>query len=224
MKIKTLAIAAATLAVGAITSQAQVYSQNIVGYANVSAAANQYVLACNPLTTGNDVLTNVFQGLPGGTILYYWNNSGWSSATYSAAQKHWKAGANIVDNTNLPPGVGFFLYNATAPFTNTFAGTIVANTGGGKATNSITTGFNPVGSVVPYADVVTNGSTINLAVGGGSILQIWDPVAGQYNAFTYSAASHNWKQGSTVTNPPIAVGQGFFISPNVATNWVQTLQ
>ncbi len=37
MKTKTLLIAAAALAAGIISSQAQVYSQNIVGYANRSA-------------------------------------------------------------------------------------------------------------------------------------------------------------------------------------------
>jgi hypothetical protein len=224
MKIKTLAIAAATLAVGAITSQAQVYSQNIVGYVNSTAVANQYVMWCNPLTTGNDVLTNVFQGLPGGTQLSKWNGTGWTTYTYNVIKHHWLLGTATNDNVLLPPGTGYFLYNATTPFTNTFSGTIVANTGGGTATNSLTTGYIPVGALVPYGDVVTNGSTFNLTVGGGSVLQVWDVPLQKYDPYTYNGVKHQWLVGTATNNPTVAVGQGFFISPNVATNWVQTLQ
>jgi hypothetical protein len=56
MKIKTLAIAAATLAVGAISSQAQVYSQNIVGYINQAVPANHYQIVGTQLITGSDAL------------------------------------------------------------------------------------------------------------------------------------------------------------------------
>jgi len=223
MKIKTLAIAAATLAVGAITSQAQVYSQNVVGYANVIAPAGQYVLVANPLDSGNNVISNVLQNVPGGSTVNFWNGTGFSLFTYSAAQHHWKQGTTIVDNTLLPPGVGFFL-NASSAFTNTFAGTIVATTGGGTATNSLTTSLTPVGSPVPYSDVVTNASTFNLLVSGGTTLQQWNIPGQHFTLFTYSAAQHTWKVGTSATNPIIGVAEGFFITPSAATNWVQTLQ
>jgi hypothetical protein len=41
MKSKTLLIAAAALVAGVITSEAQVYSANIVGYVNVTLPAGQ---------------------------------------------------------------------------------------------------------------------------------------------------------------------------------------
>jgi hypothetical protein len=79
--------------------------------------------------------------------------------------------------------------------------------------------------LLPYSDVVTNTGTFDLLVPGATTMQIWDPVAQAFQpAYQYFAASHNWKQGSTVTNPIIQVGQGFFISPPSAVNWVQTLQ
>jgi hypothetical protein len=226
MKIKTLAIAAATLAVGAISSQAQspVYSQNVVGYVNVIYPAGAMVLSANPLTTGHDVLTNVLQGVPGASHLFYWTGSTWTTYTYSAVTHKWLSGAVDVSNTNLAPGIGFFL-NASSAYTNTYSGTIVANTGGGTATNALVTGLHPTGSLLPYGDVITNASTFNMTVGGASTIQIWNITNQTFDTpYTYSAVQHQWKQGAVTNNPTINVGQGFFISPNVATNWVQTLQ
>jgi len=220
MKIKTLAIAAATLAVGAISSQAQVYSQNIVGYVNSAAPSGEYNFWCNPLTTGNDVLTNIFHNVPGGTTLQIWNGNGYNSYTFNATGGHWKNGAAIVDNTNLPPGVGYFI-EAPSPWTNTFTGQIAVNSGS-SITNSLTGAITPVGSVVPFGDVVTNGATINLQVAGGSTLQKWSVSGQTFTAFTFNGTGHNWKIGSLVTNPPMAVGEGFFIQASSATNWVQT--
>ena len=65
MRTKTLLIAAAALVAGVVSSEAQVYSANIVGYVNVTVPAASYVLMANPLTTGNDVLTNV---IPPGSV------------------------------------------------------------------------------------------------------------------------------------------------------------
>ena len=226
MKIKSLAIAAATLAVGAISSQAQapVYSQNVVGYVNQIFPAGKYVLAANPLSTGNDVLTNVLHGVPGSTSLNYWTGSSFATYTYSTlGGGHWKNGAAVVDNTNLPPGVGFFIF-AASTFTNTYSGTIVANTGGGTVTNRLTTSLTPVGAKVPYSDVVTNPASFNLLVSGSSTLEQWNATSQSFVTYTYNGISHTWKIGAAVTNPIIGVAEGFFIAPQTATNWVQTLQ
>jgi hypothetical protein len=92
------------------------------------------------------------------------------------------------------------------------------------ATNSLVAGLQPVGSVLPFSGVVTNGEAFNLTVQGATTLQKWDPVAQQYQpTFQYSAAQKVWKQGTVVTNPVISVGEGFFIAPTGDTNWVQTL-
>lgn len=81
MKTKTLLIAAATLAVGAITSQAQVYSQNIVGYINQTIAANHYQIIGSQLINGSDaVQTN---GDIGATLISGPISSSASDATTS---------------------------------------------------------------------------------------------------------------------------------------------
>jgi len=52
---KTLLIAAAALAAGVISTQAQVYSQNVVGYVNTSIPAQHYQLIGADMNTGFDV-------------------------------------------------------------------------------------------------------------------------------------------------------------------------
>src|ERR1035441_2625923 len=54
MRTKTLLIAAAALAVGVASSMAQTYSQNVVGYYNVTVAAGQYYILANQLINGSD--------------------------------------------------------------------------------------------------------------------------------------------------------------------------
>src|SRR5690349_8577884 len=100
MRTKTLLIAAAAMAAGVSASMAQVtYSQNIVGYVNVTAPAGQYIMIANPLTTGNDVLTNVITAPTGASQVQIWNGSTFVGYTYSTLSKHWKNGAIIGDNT-----------------------------------------------------------------------------------------------------------------------------
>jgi hypothetical protein len=225
MRTKTLLIAAAALVAGVISSEAQtVYSANVAGYVNVIAPAGEFIFVENPLTTGNDVLSNVLQNLPGGTTAQLWNGTGFNVYTYSSVQGHWKQGAAIVDTTPLPPGVGFFLENNSSPITNTFVGNVLAQTGGGTVTNALTTALNAVGSLVPYADVVTNGATFNLQVAGGSTLQQWSVPNQAFTVYSYSSVQNTWKVGSTKTNPVVGVAEAFFIQPAAATNWVQTLQ
>jgi len=78
---KTLLIAAAALAASVISSQAQVYSQNIVGYVNTPLpGANKLTFINNPLTEVNGSVTNeagaVLSSLVGGEVVYVWNGTG----------------------------------------------------------------------------------------------------------------------------------------------------
>ena len=91
MKTKTLLIAAAALAAGVISSQAQsVYSQNIVGYVNqTSPGGFALTLVANPLqnitgsTTNNG--TSVFQNFVGGESVLVWNGNGYYQYIYAGA-------------------------------------------------------------------------------------------------------------------------------------------
>src|SRR5665213_2280842 len=96
MRTKTLLIAAAALAAATISSQAQVYSQNIVGYINTTVpnGAHQFQFIANQLQTVTANGTNKIQDVfgfsaltsdPNGvtnTVLYYWNGAGYTLYTY----------------------------------------------------------------------------------------------------------------------------------------------
>lgn len=211
MKTKTLLIAAATLAVGAISSQAQVYSQNIVGYVNVTLpGAAAYSLIANPLDDGaGNQLTNVLKALPNSSTVTTWNGTGYN-APIALTLGVWSG------NTQLPPGVGFFVKNgkATSPaLTNTFTGSLLVNSGQ-STTNVLALGYNLVGSQLPFAGDLTTDTNLNLKVPNSSTITMWNGAG--YNA-PVALTLGVWSGPANVT-----VGQGYFIKEGkFATNWVQ---
>jgi len=85
---KTLLIAAAALAASVISSQAQVYSQNIVGYVNSKITGNNSLtLINNPLLEVNGAVTNdaeaVLTSMIGGEVLYVWNGASFYQYIYA---------------------------------------------------------------------------------------------------------------------------------------------
>lgn len=222
MRTKILLTVAAALAAGLVSSNAQVYSANIVGYVNVVTPAGAPAAIENPLDAGNNSLTNVLANAPKGTVVSIWNGAGFTSASRALfGAGAWSAGAG----TNMiPPGVGFFITTPEA-YTNTFVGTVVPGVG---ATNSMAlTGGSVylVGSTLPVSGTITNSvdqgpNTLNLgsSMPKGTIISIWNG-----NGYTsYSRAlfgAGNWSG-----NPTINVGESFFLTPGSNTNWVQSLQ
>jgi hypothetical protein len=221
MKIKTLAIAAATLAVGAISSQAQVYSQNIVGYVNVTIPPSTYVLVNNPLTTGNDVLTNV---IPLGnapskvTKAYFWGGASWGSA-YTLQNSGWSPAAG---NVSVQPGQAFFLQNtATTNITVTFTGSVL------PGTNYVTCnqGYNVIGSLVPVSGRLQ--TDLGYPAIKKDFVYQWSPTlpsGGGYIAqMTRQAGSWSPSEPQIGTNTVAGVAEGFFYNvynptPEVWTN------
>ena len=154
MKTKTLLIAAATLAVGAISSQAQVYSQNVVGYVNVPIGANAFTMCANQLVTGTDTAkTNCnIQAVLGkngwvsdvnsaiNTTVYVWDlgTHNWDNYYFYTSDDAlnglgqtfgdgWYDGAGGFSTATLAPGAGYFIHNVAAT-TNTLVGTVVTGT------------------------------------------------------------------------------------------------
>ena len=209
MKINSLLIAAATLAVGAVSSQAQVYSQNIVGYVNVvcTNGGTGYTLVNNPFDTGNNILTNIIQTgtVPATTTkALIWNGS--SFATYTMRSGGWSSGASTV---LLNPGTGFFIQNsATTNITITFTGSVL----GGTNLVPYAAGLTPIGAVPPIAGLVQ--TTLGLPeVNGDKVLQ-WNPATQGYVTFTRRSAG--WGGG---LEPTIGVAEGFFFQPASSGNW-----
>jgi hypothetical protein len=226
MRTKTLLLTAAALIAGIVASQAQsnVYSANVVGYATVVLKGQgKYTLVANPFDDGNgNHLTNLFATLPGGSQVLTWGGASFNITP--------NVGGVWSGDTNLPPGVGFFVKNGkvTGTFpdiTNVFVGT-VALANGASVTNPVPLAYTLWGSPVPYAgdlcDATTSGGDTNINAGAilpaGSQILTWN-LAGQ----TYSTATKVggiWNATNTV-----GVGEGFFMrnKNGPATNWVQSL-
>lgn len=177
MRTQKLLVAVATLAVSAVTSMAQVYSQNIVGYVNVTVPAHGFNLIANQLVSGSDAnktnndINSLFSGLtsdPNGvnnTVLYKWTGAGYGIYQYftgadfdtivgnppgTSVAGFYDGAGTLAANVSLNQGSGSFLYNPSASgVTVTMVGTVPQTTN----VIAVTPGFNIYSF---YAPVATN--------------------------------------------------------------------
>ena len=228
MRTKTLLLSAAALVAGLLSSQAQsnVYSANVVGYAQVVVNGNaEYTMVANPFDDGaGNYLTNICPTnlYPVGSQCLTWSPSGGSYTTIKRLASGWNA------SPQLPPGTGFFLKNGNAgapTVTNTFVGSVIVQNFN-SVTNPIPLNYSMQGSPIPYNGNVciatqTGGDTnmnFGATVSAGSQILIWSPSGGSYSTIKRLAGSWN----TTVTISP---GQAFFLfnKNGPATNVVETL-
>jgi len=233
---KTLLIAAAALAAGVISTQAQpVYSQNIVGYANIPTptSGSQYLIAV-PFQVGVSNGANEVFGstLPDFSTLLVWSVAANTYSLYyadSGSPSGWDDGNFApISSPVLPVGQGFFLSPSGDKLTNTFTGSIAISVGTSNVMSLPTAGAQYlVSSVVPYAGSLTNGDNS----GGGinlnnlpdfSTVLIWSPTANNYTLYYSDSASPTlWDDGNfaPIAAPSGGIGEGFFVSPSAAATW-----
>jgi hypothetical protein len=211
MKSKALLIAAAALAAGVMTSQAQVYSQNIVGYINVPLTTG-YNLVANQLDvdgtgTNNGIFTTIGTNLPNGTKVLSWNGGGYSSATFASASGKW-IGNNSVISNSMNPGNGFFI-NVAAATNVTFVGNVITGTN----SYPITVGYQIVAPSGPVAGTIDTTNGYNPSK--GDKLLVWN--GGGYASKTYTGST--WVGG----DPQLTVGQAVFLNASSNNVWTQIL-
>jgi len=222
---KTLLVAAATLAAGIISSQAQVYSQNVVGYANVATptGGHDYLITVPFAIGASNGVNEVFgSSLPAFSGLLLWNGTGYDNFLYDPTDPNgvgpgapvWYLGDDTtpaVPLPTVPTGMGFFLIPG-GPITNTFAGAVSVSVGTSN-TMSLPTGGHGylVASVVPYGGVITNGTS---STGGPNLnglpafssLLFWNGVSA-FNQVLFDPTDPNgvgagaplWYQGDDTT-------------------------
>ena len=240
---KTLLIAAAALAAGVISSQAQaVYSQNIVGYVNIPANKGYNNIA-NPLDCGNS-LTNIIP--PGATWDYttvdIWNGLGYSVYTIDSSMS--TGVSDINDNSpvtapTIKPGQAFFFYNNTGSSnTLTVAGTVhvdalaVSPQVVGTTTNILGTSpqENFYGSVLPIGGTLgsigfpTNGPA-DYATVSVPIITNGNLIGFQvYTVDSTLGGFSDINDNNPVPAPVVPVGQGFFFFNNLGhpLPWTQS--
>jgi len=218
MRTKTLLAAAAIIAAGVASSQAQsnVYSLNVVGYVNtVVEGGGAYNLLANPLnntSAGGNNLTNLFPGAqPITSQILTWDVVNFDFAAVQPSHN----GVSWDLNVALPVGTGFFYVNAGSTFTNTFVGEVVQ----GSFANFITGSgsYNCIGSSAPIGGSFTN------AIGGlapGITDQVfkWDVALFDFDATQPSFNGASWD--TTALN--INVGEGlFYVNANADQNWIR---
>jgi hypothetical protein len=211
MKSKALLIAAAALAAGVMTSQAQVYSQNIVGYINVPLNPG-YNLVANQLDldgtgTNNSIYTTIGTNLPNLTKVLAWNGSGFSQSILSSG--HWTLNNAIVTNA-VNPGKGFFVNIPGSVATNvTFVGNVITGTN----TYPIAAGYQIVSPSGPVAGTID--STNGYVPSKLDKILVWN--GSGYAQHIYGGSS--WTGG----DPQLIVGQSVFLDAVNNTNWTQIL-
>ena len=173
-------MAAATLAVGVISSQAGVYSQNIVGYVN-NPTQKSFSVQINPLdASGGNSLTNVIQntGQWDGSSASIWNGVNYTQYYFDSNPADYPAGqfTGVTDVSGNPltpptmlPGQAFFFNNQSgASNVITYVGSVHVDA---AAAGSQVVGGTT--NVIGHAHVLNFVGSI-LPVGGGvsSVLQL----------------------------------------------------
>jgi hypothetical protein len=230
MRTKALLIAAAAMAAGVITSQAQVYSQNIVGYVNTVLPASQYSLIENPVNLdGTNLADNVITTLQSGDNLLLWSGTAFLEYQYFGfgGNQNWQNpdGSFSATGPVIPPGVGFFYQNGQATAeTNTFVGTVVLT----NSVNLPASEYSVIGSTPPIAGASDDAATINLPVQSGDNVLVWGGTAFlEYQYFGFGGAQ-NWQNpdGSfSATGPVIPVGAAIFYQNGQAASetWTNSI-
>ena len=216
MRTKSLLAAAAIVAAGLASSQAQsnVYSLNVVGYVNkVVEGGGSYNLLANPLkntSAGGNNLTNLFSGSqPVSAQILKWDVVNFDFAVVQPS-----FGVSWDVNVPLNVGEGFFYVNPGATFTNTFVGEVVQ----GAFTNFITGSgsYNCIGSSAPIGGSFTN-AIAGLTPGVSDQVFKWDVVS-----FDFDLIQPSFGVVWDTTALNIGVGEGlFYVRAGTDLNWVR---
>jgi hypothetical protein len=240
MRTKTVLLSTLLGALGSVSVMAQnVYSLNAVGYINVSIPPGWSILTCplitSPDNTLNTLLPNTSNQYGGpaanGNPAFHTEVYAFSGGVYTLIESAVSTAANASGwsqggaDISLTPGSAVFIYNplATAE-TATWVGTVPS----GSQTNVLIPGWNLVGSIVPASgDIVTNSITDFTGANKQDNVYTYDPVAQNFDIFSYTPALGGWTSSGVRTDPATTnVTQGFFYynttTFQTATNyWVE---
>jgi hypothetical protein len=234
---KTLLIAAAAFAASVISSQAQVYSQNIVGYVNINLTNGVLAniapaLDVDGLGTNNTIAT-VFTTPSLNDNVYAFNGTGYDEISYISKG----SGHPVVYTTNwffngaadpgykINPGQSVF-YLPAANQTVTQVGTALTGTN----TNP---NFPAAGSIALLASQIPISGGLTSVLGYQPNLgdNVYVYSGGAYNEYSYisKGSGHpvvyttNWFSAGVAGEPVISVGQGFWLQAALPNSWTEIL-
>jgi len=233
MRTKALLLGAAAVAAGLMTSHAQVYSANIVGYVNIPLTNGVLSIVAPALdadgTGTNNTISTVFSTPTVGDVAFVFNGSGYNTIGYNTvghganAVTGWYLNGVLTNGYPINPGVSVF-YQPAANETNTQVGTVL------QGTNLVNKFFPAAGSIgllssqVPIAGGVTTVLGYTPSVGD----VVFEYNGSGYNTYGYNTVGHGanavtgWYLNGVLSEPQVAVGQGFWLQPAQSTNWTQS--
>ena len=200
--------AAALTAAGALTSMAQVYSVNIVGYINLNVPKGFSMIANQLNASPDNTIGNILASVPENTTVYKFLTTPlpahYTSSTFSADNPGW-----TVPGITMNPGEGVFIsidpIQAPTGATVTFVGEVQLS-----SANPVVNGFSIVSSVIPQAGGVE--TALGYPSRENDTVYKWDGTLnagkGGYRSFTWSADNPGWSP----SEPSVAVGEAFFVS------------
>ena len=224
MKTKTVIIAGAALAASILTSSAQPFSQNIVGYVNVSLPPSVYTLVNAPLQIN---LTNdaeaMFPCLQCGDTIMFWNlgNQNYDTYTFFGAGLWQYPDSSFGSAPNIPVGTGIFYANGQGTGeTNTYAGTVVLS-----QSNSLPPSVYTLVASAPPISCNFEDANLNLPLQCGDTIMLWNLGNQNYDTYTFiDAGLWLYPDSSFGSAPTLNVAQGFFYAngQGSAEMWTQS--
>jgi hypothetical protein len=223
MRTKALLLSAIALASSLVVASAQVYSQNVVGYYQLTLT-NGFQLVANQLdldgTGTNNTLQTVLgtNGLPNLTRVYAFDPASgtYATATFLSATASWSGGTAAV-NAALSLGKGVFVSipSAAAPVTVTVVGQVPQGT---LTTPLNTSGYAIVSSQVPQGGLIQ--TDLGLTPANLDRVYRFNSVAQTYGAAsTYLSGSGTW---SGAGQPNVSVGESFWLQGHAGSAWTRT--
>jgi hypothetical protein len=207
MRTKTLLLAAVLGVATVVSSLAQVYSVNVVGYVNKQLVPG-FNLIANPLdnkAANGNTISNLFAGMAEGTTVYKY-----SGGMFSANGFEFGEWAN--PNQTLEPGEGAFVFvPGAANVTVTFVGDVRQ----GTLTTPLLKGFTLASSQVPQAGGIQ--AALGFVPAEGDTVYSWDTTV---TPATYRTRSYEF--GAWSEEPVLAIAEAVFISVPADKSWVRT--
>jgi hypothetical protein len=206
MRTKALFVAAAFGAAGIVSSMAQVYSVNVVGYVNTVLKPG-YNLIANPLETTANTVAELFPGIDGMGVFKFVDGS-YVIANYDAGLGDW-------DNSfTLMPGEGAFVFvPGSADVTVTFVGEITE----GAKSNTLPVGWSMKSSMIPQGGALVSALGFPVEDGDGVFTYNTSKTPPGYDISNFDAGLGDWDAGE----PVLAVGQAFFLNKATASTWTR---
>jgi hypothetical protein len=207
MRTKTLLLAAAAVAAGIATSQAQVFSVNAVGYVNKTVPAGGFALLANPLIAPTNTVQALVAPLPdsaSGLTVFVWQpGTGGAAGQFQAASWDSAFGwSGAAATATINPGQGFFIKAPAG--TNAINLTFIGDVPTGTLNTTLQAGLQIVSSQVPQAGKLQTDLGYN--PDGGDTVYQWDTTKQGYVVSSWDP-TFLWSPAE----PTLDVGDAIFL-------------